>query len=50
MKFNADIWENNITKILPLHKSDSYTPKDKLDYGDLILFEQLISCARAAVP
>ena len=43
---NDDIWENIVTTILPLHKSDSYTPKDKLDYGDLILFEQLISLDR----
>lgn len=38
-----DIWENSVTLILPLYKSDHYTPKDKLDYGDLILFEELIS-------
>jgi len=40
---NDDFWENIVTKILPLPKSDSHTPKDKLDYGDLILFEALIS-------
>lgn len=38
-----NVWENVITKILPLHKSDSYTPKEKLDYGNLVLFEELIS-------
>ena len=38
-----DIWENSVTRILPLHKSDSYSPKDKLDYRDLIFFEALIS-------
>jgi len=38
-----NVWENIITKILPLHKSDSYTPKEKLDYGNLIFFEELIS-------
>ena len=37
------VWENIITKILPLHKSDIYTPKEKLDYGDFVLFEALIS-------
>jgi len=40
---NGDVWENIISKILPLHKSDSYVLKDKLDYGDLKLFEELIS-------
>jgi len=40
---NDDVWENIVAKILPLHKSDSYILKDKLDYGDLILFEELIS-------
>lgn len=39
---NEDVWENIVTKILPLHKSDSYIPKDKLDYGDFMLFEELI--------
>jgi len=38
-----DVWENSVTIILPLHKSDSYILRDKLDYGDLILFEGLIS-------
>jgi len=38
-----NIWENRATKIVPLHKSDSYTPKEKLDYGNLIFFEELIS-------
>lgn len=37
------VWENSVTKILPLHKSDSYVPKDKLDYGNLVLFEEIIS-------
>ena len=36
-------WENIITEIVPLHKSDSYTIKEKLDYGDFVLFEELIS-------
>lgn len=40
---NGNIWENIVAKILPLHKSHSYILKDKLDYGDLILFEELIS-------
>lgn len=38
-----EIWKNSVTKILPLHKSDSYTLRDKLDYGDFVLFEELIS-------
>lgn len=38
-----EIWENVVTRILPLYKSDSYTLGDKLDYGDFILFEELIS-------
>jgi len=38
-----DVWENIVTKILPLHKSDSYVPNEKLDYGDLIIFEEFIS-------
>jgi hypothetical protein len=38
-----DVWENSVTKILPLHKSDSYVTKEKLDYGNLVLFEGLIS-------
>lgn len=38
-----DVWENIVTKILPLHKSDSYTPRGKFDYGNLVLFEELIS-------
>jgi len=37
------VWENIVTKILPLHKSDIYTPKEKLDYGNFVLFETLIS-------
>jgi len=37
------VWENIITKILPLHKSDSYASKEKLDYGNLVFFEELIS-------
>jgi len=28
---------------VPLHKSDSCVPKPKLDYGDLIFFEELVS-------
>ena len=38
-----DVWENSVTKILPLHKSEAYVLKEKLDYGNLILFEVLIS-------
>jgi hypothetical protein len=37
------VWENIVTKVLPLHKSDSYVKKEKSDYGSLVLFEQLIS-------
>ena len=39
----GETWENSVTKILPLHKSDLYTTKDKLDYEDFVLFEELIS-------
>ena len=41
-----DVYENSITRILPLHKSDSYVPKEKLDYGDLVMFEEVISLDR----
>lgn len=41
-----DVWENSITKILPLHQSDSYVPKEKLAYEDVIFFEELISLDR----
>ena len=37
------VWKNSITKILPLHKSDAYVPKEKLDYGNFALFEDIIS-------
>ena len=37
------VWRNSITKILPLHKSDAYLPKEKLDYGNFALFEDIIS-------
>ncbi len=39
----GETWENGVTKILPLHKSDSYTTRDKLEYEDFVLFEELIS-------
>jgi hypothetical protein len=38
------IWKNIVTKILPLHVSDVYTPpKRKLDYGKFAIFEDIIS-------
>ena len=39
----SDIWENIVTKIVPLNKSDSYVPREKFDYENFILFEELIS-------
>lgn len=39
----SNVWENVVTKIVPLHKSDSYIPKEKFDYGNFVLFEELIS-------
>nr|MDO8083130.1 ATP-binding protein [Candidatus Freyarchaeota archaeon] len=36
-------WKNSVTKILPLHKSETYVTKEKLDYGNFVLFEELIS-------
>ena len=38
-----NVWHNTSSILVPLHKSDSYVPKPKLDYGDLILFEELVS-------
>ena len=38
-----DVWENAVTEMLPLYKSDSYVPKRKLDYSDVVLFEELIT-------
>lgn len=40
---NDGVWKNSVTKILPLHKSDTYIPKEKLDYGTFALFEEVIS-------
>ena len=37
------VWKNSVTKILPLHKSDTYVPKEKLDYRNFALFEDIIS-------
>lgn len=42
----GDVWENSVTKILPLHRSDSHVPKEKLDYRGAIFFEELISLDR----
>jgi hypothetical protein len=36
-------WKNILTKILPLPSSDSYTLQEKLDYGDFVLVEKLIT-------
>lgn len=38
-----NVWHNTVSILVPLHKSDSYVPKPKLDYGDLIFFEELVS-------
>jgi len=40
---NDGIWENYVTKILPLHKSDSHILKEKLGYHKSVLFEVIIS-------
>jgi len=38
------VWKNIVTKVLPLHVSDtSYTLKEKLDYGNFAIFEDIIS-------
>jgi hypothetical protein len=42
----GDVWKNCVTKILPLHRSDSYAQKEKLDYGVVIFFEETISLDR----
>ena len=39
----SNVWENIVTKIVPLYKSDSHVTKEKFDYGNFILFEELIS-------
>jgi len=39
----GDIWENVVTRILPLHKSESGVSTKKLNYGNLIFFEEIIS-------
>lgn len=36
-------WKNILTKILPLCSSEVYKPQTKLDYGDFILIEKLIT-------
>ena len=43
---HGDVWENSVTKIPPLHRSDSHVPKEKLDYRGTIFFEELISLDR----
>jgi len=40
---HEEAWKNIITKILPLHVSDLYTPKKKLDYGNFAMVEDVIS-------
>lgn len=40
---SGSVWETIVTIIVPLHKSASYNPKKKFDYGDFVLFEELIS-------
>jgi len=40
---NDDMWENYVTKVLPLHKSDSYILKERLHYCNFVLFEVIIS-------
>jgi len=40
---HEEVWKNIVTKILPLHVSDVYTPKRKLDYGNFAVVEDVIS-------
>lgn len=40
---SGNVWESIVINIVPLHKSDSYNPKEKFDYGHFILFEELVS-------
>jgi len=37
------LWKNIVTKILPLHVSDVYDPKKKLNYGSFAMIEDVIS-------
>lgn len=39
-------WKNYVTKMLPLHISDARTIKEKLDYGNFVLLEEIISLDR----
>jgi len=36
-------WKNILTKIVPLPSSDAYIPQRKLDYGNFVLVEELIT-------
>ena len=37
-----DVWKNIVTKIVPLHKNEKYTPAEILDYGNCVLIEDII--------
>jgi hypothetical protein len=37
------MWKNIVTGILPLHVSDVHTPKEKVDYGNFVIIEDIIS-------
>lgn len=37
------IWKNVVTKILPMYLSDTYTAKEKLDYGNFAMIEDIIT-------
>jgi len=37
------IWKNVVTKILPMYLSDTYTAKEKLDYGNFAMVEDVIT-------
>jgi hypothetical protein len=39
----GDVWKNIVTKILPLHVSDTCTPKEKMDYGEFAIIEDLVT-------
>lgn len=40
---HGDLWKNIVTKVLPLHVSDTYGPKEKMDYGEFAMVEDVVS-------
>lgn len=43
IKKHEGIWENVVTKILPLYFSDAYSPKKKLEYANFAIVESAIT-------